>query len=217
MRPSWKIYIFNVTREAVEPRSTCWAKYCFLPHRKRNLLHAVLRRLKWHFLSGIRWSLLFCLRHGWLVEMERDGGYRSAITHQGWGLTKMKRVTMKGYGNKTLWNRWKTDPPTAANQYQKPTQTPELWKIDTKCSTFIETAFYMYEIQTHGPLIGWLKPQSQTTIDNDWYPRAKDNNHCSNEVKWATVIRSMVELGVEKSSRYVSDVPDKKKRLVKNT
>lgn len=70
--------------------------------------------------------MLLCVRRGRLakLEMQRDGGYRSAILRiisaGETDLTQMKRVTKKGYGNKTR----KTDGKKQSTNYNKPTQTP---------------------------------------------------------------------------------------------
>lgn len=53
------------------------------------------------------------------LEIQRDGGYRSAIPHVisagETDLTQMKRVTRKGYGNKTRKTDGKANPPTTTN------------------------------------------------------------------------------------------------------
>lgn len=69
----------------------------------------------------IWWSVLSCLRHGWLMELEiqRVGGYHSALLHVisagKTDLTQLKRVTWNGYGNKTRKTDRKANPPTTTN------------------------------------------------------------------------------------------------------
>lgn len=53
-------FLVQYKKEAAETRTTYWAQSCLLSRSKRT-----------PFLSaGGRWSMPFCLRHGWLIETE---------------------------------------------------------------------------------------------------------------------------------------------------
>lgn len=80
----------------------------FTPTRKEKSTSHWFKAFEMSFsVTQIWWSVLLCLRRGRSVESEvqRDGGYSSAIPRVASAaetdLTQMKRVTRKGYGNKT--------------------------------------------------------------------------------------------------------------------